>query len=72
MEGTLSAGAKRHRSRCSVLFFLIIIIITIIITQASKPSGTVQREKQADTKQRTRLSGGKDMRLFSQYEICRI
>lgn len=64
--------APKGTARAAVFFFLIIIIITIIITQASKPSGTVQREKQADTKQRTRLSGGKGMRLFSQYEIYRI
>lgn len=49
MEETQSAGAKRHYSSCNVLFFLYHInninIISIVISEASKLSGTVQREK---------------------------
>lgn len=67
MEETYSAGARRHYSSWNVLFYINNINISIVIPQASKLSEAVQREKQRDTKQRTRLSGGKDMRLFSQF-----
>lgn len=63
----------RTQSAGNVLFFIPLDKIKISILLVLLPrGGQCKGEKQRDTKQRMRLSGGKDMRLFSQFALYNI
>lgn len=67
-------GGKWHQSRCSVLFLYhkYHYYYYYYTGEQTVRDRAKEGEKQGDTKQRTRLSSGKDMRLFSQYDIFNI